>query len=140
MTTTNIISIDLTVMKASELKTLARDNKVSNWWTKNKSQLLEDLTAIQNQAKVEATKEKKATSKKVRKAPKTEEELKNTVTIKDLAFEFGMKPTKARRILRSSFGLASTSDKTRWEWTIGSEELDRVRAILHDKASIKEAK
>lgn len=138
MTTTNIITIDLTTLKASELKPLARDNKVQSWWTKNKTQLLSDLTAIQDQAK-KATEEKKP-EKKAKKAKKTESVLDNLVTIKELASEFGMKPAKARRILRSSFGLASTSDKTRWEWEKGSEELEKVRSILSDKASKKEAK
>lgn len=132
MTTTNIITIDLASQNLKSLQSLAKEFKVKNWWTMKKADLITALTAIQDQAK-EEVKPKDKPKKKAKKAPKTEQELENLVTIKELAFEFGMKPTKARRILRSAFGLATTSDKTRWEWDKDSEELTRVRAILHDK-------
>lgn len=131
MTTTNIITIDLASQNLKSLQSLAKEFKVKSWWTMKKKDLITALTTIQDQAKAEAKPEKKA--RKSKKAPKTEQELENLVTIKELASEFGMKPTKARRILRSAFGLATTSDKTRWEWDKDSEELTQVRAILNDK-------
>lgn len=131
MTTTNIITIDLASQNLKSLQSLAKEFKVKNWWTMKKKDLITALTAIQDQAKAETKPEKK--TRKSKKTPKTEQELENLVTIKELASEFGMKPTKARRILRSAFGLATTSDKTRWEWDKDSEELIKVRAILNDK-------
>lgn len=132
MTTTNIITIDLASQNLKSLQSLAKEFKVKNWWTMKKADIISALTTIQDQAKAETkTTEKK--TRKAKKAPKTEQELENLVTIKELASEFGMKPTKARRILRSAFGLATTDGKTRWEWDKDSEELTRVRAILNDK-------
>lgn len=134
--TTNIITIDLTAQNLKSLQSLAKEFKVKNWWTMKKADLISALTSIQDQAKAEAEAKKAKTEKKDRKAkkaPKTEEELENLVTIKELASEFGMKPTKARRILRSAFGLATTDGKTRWEWDKDSEELIQVRDILNGK-------
>lgn len=135
---TNILTIDLTTLNAASLKTLARDMKVKNWWKLNKEALLTALTEVQDKARAEA--EAKKATKKAKKTPKTEEELENLVTVKELAIEFGMKSTKARRLLRHAFGLASDTAKTRWEWEKGSEELEKVRSILEAKASVKEAK
>lgn len=131
MTITNIITIDLTAQNLKTLQTLAKEFKVKNWWKMKKTALIEELEKVQSIEKEKATQKK--SGKKARKAPKTEEELENLVTIKELASEFGMKPAKARRILRSSFGLATTDGKTRWEWDKNSEELTRVRAIFNDK-------
>lgn len=131
MTITNIITIDLTAQNLKTLQTLAKEFKVKNWWKMKKTALIEELEKVQSIEKEKATQKK--SGKKARKAPKTEEELENLVTIKELASEFGMKPAKARRILRSSFGLATTDGKTRWEWNKDSEELTRVRAIFNDK-------
>lgn len=130
MTTTNITTIDLTSQNLKSLQSLAKEFKIKNWWTMKKTDLITTLTTIQDQARAEKK------TRKSKKTPKTEQELENLVTIKELASEFGMKPTKARRILRSAFGLATTSDKTRWEWDKDSEELLKVRAILNDKKTL----
>lgn len=143
---TTITTIDLTTLNAASLKTLARDMKVKNWWKLNKEALLTALTEVQEKYRqaeksfAGAEAEAKKATKKAKKTPKTEEELENLVTVKELAIEFGMKSTKARRLLRHAFGLASDTAKTRWEWEKGSEELEKVRSILEAKASVKEAK
>lgn len=141
-TLTTINGIDLTTITKEELTTLnlknlqaiAKNFKVKNWWTMKKADII--MAVSDPIAKLQDTKTEKKT-RKSKKTSKTEQELENLVTIKELASEFGMKPTKARRILRSSFGLATTSDKTRWEWDKNSEELTRVRTILHDKITAK---
>lgn len=144
MTTINIMTTTASELESLNLKNLqsvAKEIKVKNWWTMKKADLLKVVTDTVFGLQVEAqAKAPKKSGKKTRKAPKTEEEVQNIVTVKELASEFGIKATKARRLLRSSFGKATASDKTRWEWEKGSEELDKVRAILHDTASKKEAK
>lgn len=135
MTTTTIFDITTITPDRIEslnlvtLRTAAKELKVKNWWTMKKADLIKTVAdiafSVQNSNKPPEPK-----AKKVRKAPKTEEELENLVTIKELASEFGMKPAKARRILRSSFGLATTDGKTRWEWDKDSGELEEVRKVL----------
>lgn len=133
MTTTNIITIDLTAQNLKTLQALAKEFKVKNWWKMKKTALIEELEKVQSIEKEKATPKK--SSKKARKAPKTEEELENLVTLKDLAFELKLRPAKARRILRSWFLSASDNGKTRWEWAKGSEELEEVRNILTGKVT-----
>lgn len=52
----------------------------------------------------------------------------NVVTLKELCFELGAVPRIARRVLRKSQGNVGTG--SRWEWSLGSEELDLVKSIL----------
>lgn len=73
----------------------------------------------------------KKVSKKSPKAPKVEKNEENLVTLKELASEFKMKGTKARRLLRNETA-ARPFGGNRWEWDkdIHKEELEVARSIL----------
>lgn len=173
MTTTEFALIDLTTLKAEDLKKLAKDHKVKNWWLLKKADLVAALAEIQAEAKEEehltpddiddlvsqvqkelglnkevpqeenplvpmpGTQdpnwgEKEAEKKaKAPKASKVEKDQDNLVTIKELAAEFNMKGTKARRLLRNESALRPFGSN-RWEWdkVLHTEELNKVREIL----------
>lgn len=182
MTTNEFILIDLTTLKAEDLKKLAKDHKVKNWWLLKKTDLIAALAEIQldleDQAAVQKANEEyqkelgldgevpqekkpvydenhiykdekipmpgtqdpnwgeKAAGKapkkdKAPKAPKVEKDQDNLVTIKELAAEFNMKGTKARRLLRNESALRPFGSN-RWEWdkVLHTEELNKVREIL----------
>lgn len=75
--------------------------------------------------------QKEAKSPKKEKAPKVEKDQDNLITIKELAAEFNMKGTKARRLLRNESALRPFGSN-RWEWdkVLHTGELDKVRKIL----------
>lgn len=178
MTTTEFALIDLTTLKAEDLKKLAKDHKIKNWWLLKKADLVAALAEIQAEVKEEehltsddiddlvsqVQKElgldkevpqeenplvpmpgtqdpnwgEKAAGKaskkaKAPKAPKVEKDQDNLVTIKELAAEFNMKGTKARRLLRNESALRPFGSN-RWEWdkVLHTEELNKVREILKD--------
>ena len=68
------------------------------------------------------------TAKPSRAAAATKERDPNLVTLKQLCFDLDLEPRIARRRLRGSVGQVGTG--SRWEWEAGSEELDKVRALL----------
>lgn len=173
MTTTEFALIDLTTLKAEDLKKLAKDHKVKNWWLLKKTDLIAALAEIQAEVKEEehltpddiddlvsqvkqelglneedpqeenplvpmpGTQDpnwgEKAAGKasKKAKAPKMEKDQDNLVTVKELAAEFNMKGTKARRLLRNEAALRPFGSN-RWEWdkVLHTEELAKVREIL----------
>lgn len=150
---TNLMNIDLTSLKSTELKNLAKEFKVKNWWLLNKSSLVSALVEIklgqeddeavrkaneehqkELQKKDQETEESfngKAKTTRKPKAPKVEKDQDNLVTIKELAAEYGMKGTKARRLLRNETA-ARPFGGNRWEWDkeLHKEALDKARAIL----------
>lgn len=176
MTTTEFALIDLTTIKTEDLKKLAKDHKVKNWWLLKKADLIAALAEIQDEVKDEehltpddiedlvsqvqkelgldkkvpqeenplvpmpgtqdpnwGEKDAGKAPKKAKapKAPKVEKDQDNLVTIKELAAEFNMKGTKARRLLRNESALRPFGSN-RWEWdkVLHTEELDKVREIL----------
>lgn len=154
---TNLINIDLSTLTAENLKKLAKEYKVKNWWLLKKTELLEALTLIQEEAKEEthtteedvkemihqAAKElgieletqeepkQKVSKAKKEKAPKVEKNEDNLVTLKELAAEYHMKGTKARRLLRNETA-ARPFGGNRWEWDkdLHKAELELARSIL----------
>ena len=158
---TNLTNINLETLTAAELKTLAKEFKVKNWWNLKKADLITELTKIkldlEDKAAVQkATEEyqeelkktesqetqpsEKKTSKKT-KAPKVEKDEENLVTLKELAAEFHMKGTKARRLLRDA-AISRPYGGNRWEWdkNLHIDELNMAREYLkaHTKAPKKE--
>ena len=148
---TNLTNINLETLTAAELKTLAKEFKVKNWWNLKKADLITELTNIkldlEDKAAVQkATEEyreelrktesqetqpsEKKTPKKT-KAPKVEKDEENLVTLKELAAEFHMKGTKARRLLRNKTA-ARPFGGNRWEWDkdLHKAELELARSIL----------
>lgn len=147
----NLINIDLTALNAENLKKLAKEAKISGWWTMKKAELLEILTTMQEEQKEEehlteadieeavkkAAEElgienpEVAPPKKTPKTPKVEKNEENLVTLKELAAEFHMKGTKARRLLRNETA-ARPFGGNRWEWDkdLHKAELELARSIL----------
>lgn len=50
------------------------------------------------------------------------------VTLKELCFDLGIVPRIARRRLRKSLGQVGTGH--RWEWPLGSQDLEKVKQVL----------
>lgn len=158
---TNLTNINLETMTATELKTLAKEFKVKNWWNLKKADLITELTNIkldledqaavqkdteeyQEELKETESQETQPTEKKApkrAKAPKVEKNEENLVTIKELAAEFHMKGTKARRLLRDA-AISRPYGGNRWEWDkdLHIDELNMAREYLkaHTKAPKKE--
>lgn len=83
----------------------------------------------------------KAPKAKTPKTPKVEKNEENLVTLKELAAEFHMKGTKARRLLRDA-SISRPYGGNRWEWdkNLHIDELNMAREYLkaHTKAPKKE--
>lgn len=150
---TNLTNIDLSTLNLKSLQTLAKEFKVKSWWTMKKADLIISLgtekVLQEAQAKEESQetesqetedqktegqtqeKETKAPKAKTPKALKVEKNEENLVTLKELAAEFKMKGTKARRLLRNETA-ARPFGGNRWEWDkdLHKEALEAARAIL----------
>ena len=157
---TNLTNINLETLTAAELKTLAKEFKVKNWWNLKKADLITELTNIkldledkaavqkateeyQEELKENESQETQPTEKKTpkkTKAPKVEKDEENLVTLKELAAEFHMKGTKARRLLRDA-DISRPYGGNRWEWdkNLHIDELNMAREYLkaHTKAPKK---
>ena len=158
---TNLTNINLETLTAAELKTLAKEFKVKNWWNLKKTDLITELTNIkldledkaavqkateeyQEELKKTESQETQTTEEKApkkAKAPKVEKNEENLVTLKELAAEFHMKGTKARRLLRDA-AISRPYGGNRWEWdkNLHIDELNMAREYLkaHTKAPKKE--
>ena len=157
----NLTNINLETLTAAELKTLAKEFKVKNWWNLKKTDLITELTNIkldledkaavqkateeyQEELKKTESQETQTTEKetiKKTKTPKVEKNEENLVTLKELAAEFHMKGTKARRLLRDA-AISRPYGGNRWEWDkkLHIDELNMAREYLkaHTKAPKKE--
>ena len=140
---TIITNIDLTTLNLKSLQSLAKEFKVKSWWTLKKADLISELSSIQETykkaeescqgAEEEAQKKEESTKSKAKKTktPKVEKNEENLVTLKELAAEFHMKGTKARRLLRNETA-ARPFGGNRWEWDkdLHKEALEAARAVL----------
>lgn len=134
---TNLKDITLENLNLKNLQTLAKEFQVKSWWTMKKADLVIELEAYKiQQLKAPETDEKEAKKEKApkakkEKAPKVEKNEENLVTIKELASEFKMKATKARRLLRNETA-ARPFGGNRWEWDkdLHFKELETAREIL----------
>lgn len=140
---TIITNIDLTTLNLKSLQSLAKEFKVKSWWTLKKADLISELSSIQEiykkaeescqGAEEEAQKKEESIKSKAKKtkAPKVEKNEENLVTLKELAAEFHMKGTKARRLLRNETA-ARPFGGNRWEWDkdLHKAELELARSIL----------
>ena len=150
---TIITNIDLTTLNLKSLQSLAKEFKVKSWWTLKKADLISELSSIQETykkaeesfqgAEEEAQKKEESPKSKAKKTktPKVEKNEENLVTLKELAAEFHMKGTKARRLLRDA-AISRPYGGNRWEWdkNLHIDELNMAREYLkaHTKASKKE--
>lgn len=140
---TIITNIDLTTLNLKSLQSLAKEFKVKSWWTLKKADLISELSSIQETykkaeesfqgAEGEAQKKEESPKSKAKKTktPKVEKNEENLVTLKELAAEFHMKGTKARRLLRNETA-ARPFGGNRWEWDkdLHKAELELARSIL----------
>ena len=140
---TIITNIDLTTLNLKSLQSLAKEFKVKSWWTLKKADLISELSSIQETykkaeesfqgAEEEAQKKEESTKSKAKKTktPKVEKNEENLVTLKELAAEFHMRGTKARRLLRNETA-ARPFGGNRWEWDkdLHKAELELARSIL----------
>lgn len=150
---TNLTNINLETMTATELKTLAKEFQVKSWWTMKKADLiisLEGCRTLQLKAQEAHKKELEEmanktyqeeeipqkpkttpTTKKTSKTPKVEKDEENLITLKELAAEFHMKGTKARRLLRDA-SISRPYGGNRWEWdkNLHVDELNMAREYL----------
>ena len=140
---TTITNIDLTILNLKSLQSLAKEFKVKSWWTMKKADLISELSSIQETykkaeesfkgAEEETQKKEKSPNPQAKKTktPKVEKNEENLVTIKELASEFHMKGTKARRLLRNETA-ARPFGGNRWEWDkdLHQKELELARSIL----------
>lgn len=112
------------ICTAQELKNMAKELGIKNWWTMKKAELIEALEALDKvkEAEAEAKKaEAKPKAEKKEKVDKEEKNLDNIVTLKELAMKYNIKPSKARRILREA---NIERPYKRWEWD--QEEHDKI--------------
>lgn len=131
---TNLINLELTTLKSTELKALAKEFHVKNWWLLNKTNLVSELTEIKTEQVKQEESKKAEESKKESKKTETKTEDKNQenlVTLKDLADEFNMRGGKVRRLLRNA-AISRPYGGNRWEWDkeLHWEELKAAREFL----------
>lgn len=69
-----------------------------------------------------------APAKPAAKPAKPAESSDPVVTLKELCFDLGIVPRIARRRLRKSLGQVGTGH--RWEWPLGSQDLEKVKQVL----------
>lgn len=137
---------DLNTMKAVEIKELAKELKVKNWWTMKKADLIAAIQQIQQpqEEKVEevqqpAEPEEKAEQTKITldltdvKEPEKKDEPKaepktreGKFTLKMILEELNMNGKKARRILRNK---EVVKPGKQWEWD-NEEEFKKVKDLL----------
>lgn len=122
-------------MTATELKNQAKERKVKNWWNLKKAELVEALSTLDKVEEAEkATKEVETepngekTSKKD-STERVENKGENIITLKEIAMEYGIKGSKARRLLREA---DIERPYKRWEWDQEEHHsiITEVKAIL----------
>lgn len=150
---TNLTNINLETLTATELKTLAKEFQVKSWWTMKKADLIISLEGcrilqlkaqeahkkeleemankVYQEEKIPQKPKTPSTPKKTTKAPKVEKNEENLITLKELAAEFHMKGTKARRLLRNA-SISRPYGGNRWEWdkNLHVDELNMAREYL----------
>jgi hypothetical protein len=91
-------------MNSTEVKAIAKELKIKDWWNKKKDILIAEIEAIQK-----AQEEAKKPEPKKEPTPADE----NIITLKEIVAELGIKGMKARRILRNA---DIQRPYKRWEW------------------------
>lgn len=122
-------------MTATELKNQAKERKIKNWWNLKKAELIEALSTLDKvdeaekaakEVETEPAKKKASKKDKVNGVEKNEE---NIITLKELAMEYGIKGSKARRLLREA---DIERPYKRWEWDQEEHHdiITEVKALL----------
>lgn len=122
-------------MTATELKNQAKERKVKNWWNLKKAELVEALSTLDKVEEAEKATKEVETEPNGEKTPKkdpaekVEKNGENIITLKEIAMEYGIKGSKARRLLREA---DIERPYKRWEWDQEEHHsiVTEVKAIL----------
>lgn len=122
-------------MTATELKNQAKERKVKNWWNLKKVELVEALSTLDKVEEAEKATKEVETEPNGEKTPKkdsterVENKGENIITLKEIAMEYGIKGSKARRLLREA---DIERPYKRWEWDQEEHHsiITEVKAIL----------
>lgn len=122
-------------MTATELKNQAKERKVKNWWNLKKAELVEALSTLDKVEEAEKATKEVETEPNGEKTPKkdsterVENKGENIITLKEIAMEYGIKGSKARRLLREA---DIERPYKRWEWDQEEHHsiITEVKAIL----------
>ena len=138
------MTTNLNNLKVTELKEMAKELKIKNWWTLKKADLIQAINweqGILTKHTVEGT-ESIDTTVEVIDITDTEEiplpqgeepqggvDGEDIITLKEIILELGIKGTKARRILRNS---DIQRPYKRWEWSTELHQgiIDEVYELL----------
>ena len=123
-------------LTAQELKDLAKEKKIKNWWNLKKAELIEALSTVDKveevaeevKSPIEKKAEKKAPTTK-KKAEKVEKNEDNIVTLKELASDYNIKGSKARRLLREA-GIERPFKRWEWDQEEHHDILTEVKVLL----------
>jgi carbamoylphosphate synthase small subunit len=112
---------NLNEMTTTELKKLAKDQKVKNWWNLTKADLIKALTPAEP-----AKKSKKDKTPKKTKIITDD----NLITLKEICADAGVKGSKARRLLREH-ATSEYQKYNRWEWDrTDKDTIAAIKAII----------
>ena len=105
---------NLQEMNSVEIKKIAKELKIKNWWLLKKADLIEQIQ-MENEATEDEATEAPGIVEAIEEEDTKEEEAgdEELVTLKEIIGELGIKGTKARRILR---GKEIERPYKRWEW------------------------
>ena len=138
------MTTNLNNLKVTELREMAKELKIKNWWTLKKADLIQAINweqGILTKHTVEGT-ESIDTTVEVIDITDTEEiplpqgeepqggvDGEDIITLKEIILELGIKGTKARRILRNS---DIQRPYKRWEWSTELHQgiIDEVYELL----------
>ena len=120
-------------MTAQELKTVAKEKKVKNWWNLKKAELVEALKVLEKVEEVEKEVSGKPAPKKPSKKAKEEKvDSDNLITLKELAMDLDIKGSKARRLLREA-GIERPFKRWEWDQEKHDKIITEVRTLLMEE-------
>lgn len=142
--------INLNNLKVTELKEMAKELKIKNWWTLKKADLIQAINweqgiltkhTVEGIETVDTTEEIEVIDitdteetpipQVLQEEPQAQEEAdeEDIITLKEIIAKLGIKGTKARRILRGS---DIERPYKRWEWntTKHQEIIEEVYELL----------
>lgn len=121
------MTTNLNNLKVTELKEMAKELKIKNWWTLKKAELITELEKLQQPEVIDITEGEdtpipqegpQTEEPQFQEEPKEEAD-EDILTLKEIILELGIKGTKARRILRNS---DIERPYKRWEWDKNKHE------------------
>ncbi len=140
------MTTNLNNLKVTELKEMAKELKIKNWWTLKKADLIQAINweqgiltkhTVEGTESIDTTEEVEVIditdteeiSLPQEEEPQGEVNGEDIITLKEIILELGIKGTKARRILRNS---DIQRPYKRWEWSteLHQEIIDEVYELL----------